>query len=70
MTYLNRAAAAACAGALALVSVPAHAHVVAGARVFPVTLTCDDPGVSGLVAEHAGHDMDRGAGRHLHGGLG
>lgn len=24
----------------------AHAHVVAGARVFPVTLTIDDPGVS------------------------
>ena len=34
----------ACAGMLGLPH-PAGAHVVAGARVFPVTLTFDDPGV-------------------------
>lgn len=39
------AAAFGCAGLLALIS-PARAHVVAGARMFPVTLTFDDPGVS------------------------
>lgn len=39
------AAALACAGLAALNPAPADAHVVAGARVFPVTLTFDDPGV-------------------------
>jgi hypothetical protein len=39
------AAAAAGAGLAALGAVPAHAHVVVGERVFPVTLTFDDPGV-------------------------
>ncbi len=37
-----------CAGLLAAAS--ARAHVVAGARVFPVTLTFDDPGVSDEVS--------------------
>ncbi len=39
-------AAALGAGLLCLPALPASAHVVAGARVFPVTLTFDDPGVS------------------------
>ena len=39
------AATVGCAGLLA-VTFPARAHVIAGARVFPVTLTFDDPGVS------------------------
>jgi hypothetical protein len=34
----------ACAG-VAFNAMPAHAHVVVGDRVFPVTLTFDDPGV-------------------------
>lgn len=34
-----------CLGA-AIAAPPAAAHVIAGARVFPVTLTFDDPGVS------------------------
>jgi hypothetical protein len=33
------------AALLSLVAAPASAHVVAGARIFPVTLTFDDPGV-------------------------
>jgi hypothetical protein len=37
--------AIALAAACAVVSHPTAAHVVAGARVFPVTLTFDDPGV-------------------------
>ena len=37
---------AAPAAAALLVASPALAHVVAGVRVFPVTLTIDDPGVS------------------------
>ncbi len=45
MTRPSTAAALGCASLLA-VAVPARAHVVAGARVFPVTLTFDDPGVS------------------------
>ncbi len=47
------AAALACAGVplITLASiVPAHAHVVAGNRVFPVTLTFDDPGVGDEVS--------------------
>lgn len=40
------AAALACSGLAALTIVPAHAHVVVGDRVFPVTLTLDDPGVA------------------------
>ena len=35
----------ACAGLVALNAAPAKAHVVVGNRVFPVTLTFDDPGV-------------------------
>jgi hypothetical protein len=30
-----------------LANKPTLAHVIAGVRVFPVTLTLDDPGVSG-----------------------
>jgi hypothetical protein len=33
-------------GAACLLVTHAHAHVIAGARVFPVTLTFDDPGVA------------------------
>ncbi len=39
------AVALACAGVAALNAAPAQAHVVVGNRVFPVTLTFDDPGV-------------------------
>ncbi len=38
-------AALASAGLAALIAAPAYAHVVVGDRVFPVTLTFDDPGV-------------------------
>ncbi len=41
----TRLAALCAAGALALPGV-AHAHAIAGARVFPVTLNLDDPGVA------------------------
>jgi hypothetical protein len=41
-----RAAALATASALACHATPACAHAVAGVRVFPVTLTLDDPGVA------------------------
>ncbi len=44
---LARLLATAC---LAVHAVPACAHVVAGNRVFPVTLTIDDPGVSDEVS--------------------
>jgi hypothetical protein len=47
-TIMNRilpVAALACAGAL-LRSAPAFAHAVCGSRVYPVTLTLDDPGVA------------------------
>ena len=45
---MNRLASAAPAGAglVLLLASPALAHVVAGNRVFPVTLTIDDPGVA------------------------
>ncbi|WP_419729474.1 hypothetical protein [Lichenicola sp.] len=52
---MNRVLAAAtfgCAGLLAL-SPDAWAHVVAGARVFPVTLTFDDPGVGDEISAPA-----------------
>ena len=39
-------AALACAGLLVLRTPSASAHAIAGARVFPVTLTIDDPGVA------------------------
>ena len=39
------AAALACSASLPFVATSARAHVVVGARVFPVTLTFDDPGV-------------------------
>ncbi len=42
--FPRRVACAACA--LVAGATPAAAHVIAGARVFPVTLTFDDPGVS------------------------
>ena len=45
MRLNSLAATLGCAGLLAA-TVPARAHVVAGARVFPVTLTFDDPGVN------------------------
>ncbi|TLU70985.1 hypothetical protein [Lichenicoccus roseus] len=45
MRNLYPAAPLLCAG-LILTSCPVYAHVIAGARVFPVTLTFDDPGVS------------------------
>ena len=45
MRYAIRAASLACAGVVLHAS-PASAHAVAGARVFPVTLTLDDPGVA------------------------
>ena len=46
MRSRSLAAALACACLPLLHPRPAAAHVVAGARVFPVTLTIDDPGVS------------------------
>ena len=45
MRTLPLAAALGCTSALA-VALPARAHVIAGARVFPVTLTIDDPGTA------------------------
>ena len=39
-------AALACAGVLLCRAPPAFAHAVCGSRVFPVTLTLDDPGVA------------------------
>ena len=53
---------------LAAGATPAFAHVIAGARVFPVTLTFDDPGVSdeasapAFTATRAGptHEVDLG----------
>ena len=44
MTSLPRAAAL--LGAALLVSHQAAAHAISGVRVFPVTLTMDDPGVA------------------------
>ena len=46
MYRLRPIAMLACAGMLATHAPPALAHVIAGNRVFPVTLTFDDPGVS------------------------
>ena len=42
----RRAAPVAALALLALLAPPAGAHVIAGARVFPVTLTIDDPGTA------------------------
>ncbi len=42
--------AALLSAAIACLAYPARAHVVAGARVFPVTLTLDDPGVADEVS--------------------
>ena len=39
-------AALACASLIATCPAPATAHAIAGVRVFPVTLTLDDPGVA------------------------
>lgn len=49
MTIFRRSALAVPLAA-ALAAGPAQAHVVAGARVFPVTLTFDDPGVGDEVS--------------------
>lgn len=46
MRGIHLAIALPCAGLATIFAVPASAHVVAGDRVFPVTLTFDDPGVS------------------------
>jgi hypothetical protein len=46
MKFHQTAAALAAATPLAAASLPAAAHVIAGDRVFPVTLTIDDPGVA------------------------
>jgi hypothetical protein len=46
MIRLSSASVLACAGLLALRMHPALAHAVCGSRVFPVTLTIDDPGVA------------------------
>jgi len=44
---IREATGLAALAACALCTAPsARAHVIAGARVFPVTLTFDDPGVS------------------------
>ncbi len=45
-----RTAAAAIAAVCTCLSAPAFAHVIAGNRVFPVTLTVDDPGVADEVS--------------------
>ena len=45
MNRILPVAALACAGMLIHLS-PATAHAVCGSRVFPVTLTLDDPGVA------------------------
>jgi hypothetical protein len=39
-------AAALCCGCAAACATPAFAHAICGSRVFPVTLTMDDPGVA------------------------
>ena len=47
MNRRTSTAALVCTTALSVSQTPpAHAHAVAGARVFPVTLTLDDPGVA------------------------
>ena len=46
MTRIPLAAAAAVSLSALLGSAAAHAHAIAGPRVFPVTLTIDDPGVA------------------------
>nr|WP_321985857.1 hypothetical protein [uncultured Lichenicoccus sp.] len=46
MRQRHLAACGLCAGMLLTAPLQASAHVIAGARVFPVTLTFDDPGVS------------------------
>ncbi len=52
--------------AATLAAIPAFAHVIAGARVFPVTLTFDDPGVSDEASipavAYARHAADGGTG--------
>ena len=46
MTPSLQTAALACAVLIATRPAPAAAHAIAGVRVFPVTLTLDDPGVA------------------------
>ncbi len=50
MRYLRPASTLAATASLALHALPVCAHVIAGDRVFPVTLTIDDPGVSDEVS--------------------
>ena len=45
-TTLRRAASTAAVLAISAAASPAFAHAIAGDRVFPVTLTLDDPGVA------------------------
>lgn len=58
-TITRTALCAACAFALA--RTPASAHAIAGARIFPVTLTMDDPGVADEASLPAA-SWQRGAG--------
>ncbi len=46
MHFVRSASVLAATALPALLPAPSRAHVIAGARVFPVTLTFDDPGVS------------------------
>lgn len=50
MTRFSAAAFAAILLAAAPAAIPANAHVIAGNRVFPVTLTIDDPGTADEVS--------------------
>ena len=50
MRYLRSASLLAATASVALPALPLDAHVVAGNRTFPVTLTIDDPGVSDEVS--------------------
>ena len=67
MTPSLQTAALACAVLIATRPAPAAAHAIAGVRVFPVTLTLDDPGVADeasfptFTAQRSGADGDAGA---------
>ncbi len=67
MTPSLPTAALACAVLIATIPAPAAAHAIAGVRVFPVTLTLDDPGVADeasfptITAQRSGGDGDAGA---------
>ena len=70
-TRLSSAAFAAVAACLGAQAVPASAHVVVGSRVFPVTLTIDDPGVAdevslpALTYDRSGADGGSGPGHEI-----